>query len=459
MKIYLFVITLATLGVGAVSFETDGAEIPDEPNAVLDRDEEEGSTSSPLVLSDSDDFSLGEEEMEELSRQPLFKEFASIIDETAPLPESVNLEDLNVPGASLVAPRETQGDIAPSRQKTSTALDPELEKLLQETLAIADVDLERYALDPKQKRALQSLDAEISRLWPLWIDAELNRNVVGRRERDWKQTDQTRFSRSPSRIVDAPGDDWAIALDEPFWFQVLDVMTGENYFTKAGDFELLDATGAISLLREGRRYALAVEEGRGVPSGRATRVKILKDGRIQGTDASGKIITDVNLGQIPLFMFQNPARLDSKDGVLFTPTPYSGVPQRASLLPGTTVGATQRRLALSNGNPEEILKRVVVLCKSKARLLELFTGRDASAKGIDAENDVPVDSISNVPTRLEPAFPAREDSTELEIVPTPTRVEETSDGVSNVPTEDEAGDLEGSQNAEDAPPELVLPEE
>lgn len=380
---------------------------------------------------------INEEEMEALSRQPLFREFANIIDETAPLPGDVDVENLGVPGAQLVVPATPQhGTFDATPQTSPGELAPDLERLLSETLAIAEVDLEQYQLAPSQKRALESLDSEIGRLWPLWIDAEINRNVVGRRERDWRQSDYTRFSTTPGKTLEEPGDDFAFALDEPFWFQVVDLLSGESFYTKAGDFEQVDATGSMALLREERRYALVIEEGRVAPTGRAMRIKVLKDGTIQGVDASGRLVTDVNLGQIPLFMFQNPARMDSRDGVFFTPTPYSGPPQRASLNIGTTIGVNQHSLTLSNGRPEELLARIRVLCKSKARLFELVAHTTIppksqtssvvpnAAHGIDAV----VASANEPETIATPApelvaAPERHDESDALVVPSDSEME------------------------------------
>ena len=420
----------------SASTETDDVEeLP--PTAVQKANDE------PVLTVPNE--TIDEAEMRALSNQPLFKEFANIIDETAPLPEEIDVLALNAPGAALLVPENPQADFGEIPQKSPGELDPNLEALLNETLAVAKIDLGSRRLTPSQTRALESLDAEIERLWPMWIDAEIGRNVVGRRERDWRQRDFTRFSDAESRYVDAPGADWALALDEPFWFQVVDLLSGESYFTKAGDFESTDATGSVALLRDERRYALVIEEGRVAPTGRAMRIKVLKDGRLQGVDASGKIVTDVNLGQIPLFMFQNQSRLDSKDGVFFTPTPFSGPPQRAILNPGSKTGVTQRRLALSNGKPEELLARIVVLCKSKARLAELVTSAPSSqiaesptssggVRGIAAANDVEEiaapKSVVKEPPFLSPpsvsdataseeedfAIPETEDDDDLEIV-------------------------------------------
>ena len=92
---------------------------------------------------------INEEEMEALSRQPLFREFANIIDETAPLPGDVDVENLGVPGAQLVVPATPQhGTFDATPQTSPGELAPDLERLLSETLAIAEVDLEQYQLAP-----------------------------------------------------------------------------------------------------------------------------------------------------------------------------------------------------------------------------------------------------------------------------------------------------------------------
>ena len=416
------------------SASTENEEVEELPPAAVQKADDDSVPSVP-------DETIDEAEMRALSNQPLFKEFANIIDETAPLPEEIDVSTLDAPGAALLIPENPQVDFGPTPRQSPGELDSNLEALLSETLAVAKIDFGSCDLTPSQTRALESLDAEIERLWPMWIDAEVNRNVVGRRERDWRQHDFTRFSDAESRYVDAPGADWALALDEPFWFQVVDLLSGESFFTKAGDFETIDSTGSVALLRDERRYALVIEEGRVAPTGRAMRIKVLKDGRLQGVDATGNLVTDVHLGQIPLFMFQNQSRLDSRDGVFFTPTPFSGPPQRAILNPSAKTGVTQRRLALSNGKPEELFARLVVLCKSKARLAEIVTGgtnrTDAEpslssdgARGIAAASDVedvpPPKSVVKTPPFLAPSG-ASATNEELEVGGDDFAIPETDD--------------------------------
>ena len=317
------------------------------------------------------------DEMNALSRQPLFKEFTAIIGENDPLPEDIDVTELNVPGATLVMPALSA--TGPSH------VDPSLEKLLQESLAVAAVKIDPALLSPEQRASVDAMDAEIQRLAAYWIDAEVNRNVAGKRERDWVRGDLERFSVAPSKVVDAPAADWALALDEPFWFQVFAPETNETFYTKAGDFEQVDADGSVALMRDDALYALSIQVGRVMPSGRAKRVKILMNGQIQGVEFDGKIVTDFNLGTIPLFVFANPSRLASHDGVLFTPTPLSGEPQRADLTPATKFGVTQHKFVLSNGAPEKILERIVTLCRSKAKFLELL-GQTASSPESDAQS-------------------------------------------------------------------------
>lgn len=430
------------------------------PNGTSDEGAIEELPSSALQKSDDalnlaiPDEPLDEAEMQALSRQPLFKEFANVINETAPLPNEIDVTTLDAPGAALLVPESLKEDFGAIPQKTPGELEPSLEALLNETLAVAKLDLGGRRLPASQARTLESLDAEIERLWPLWIDEEVNRNVVGRRERDWRQKDFTRFSSAESQFVDAPGADWALALDEPFWFQVVDLLSGETFYTKAGDFEATDSTGSVALLRDERRYALVIEEGRVAPTGRAMRIKILKDGRIQGVDASGKLVTDVNLGQIPLFIFQNQSRLDSRDGVFFTPTPFSGAPQRAILTPGVKIGVTQHRLALSNGKPEELFARLVVLCKSKARLVELVTGESRP-------NEVAASSGAELPRGIAVAADAAENGAvqtaetrgEPPIEPSPVSEPET------IPTPAPASTDEDFTLQDDEELEITLPEE
>ena len=414
--------------------QAKGDDVEELPSSAVQKTDDELNLTIP-------DQPLDESEMQALSRQPLFKEFANIIDETAPLPGDIDVTTFDAPGAALLVPGSAREDFGAIPQKAPGELDPKLEALLNETLSVAKIDLDSLRLQPSQKRTLEALDAEIKRLWPMWIDAEINRNVVGRRERDWRQLDFTKFSIEESQYVDAPGADWALALDEPFWFQVVDLLSGETFYTKAGDFETTDSTGSVALLRDERRYALVIEEGRVAPTGRAMRIKVLKDGRLQGVDASGKLVTDVNLGQIPLFIFQNQSRLDSQDGVFFTPTPFSGAPQRALLTPGVKVGVTQHRLALSNGKPEELLARLIVLCKSKARLAELvssatspqdanFSPNASVPKGVAAAADVSEIELSS--------------KAEVETIPTPPSVESSDDDFT-IPEDDEL--------------EIILPEE
>ncbi len=308
---------------------------------------------------------IDEEEMKELSKQPLFRDFSNAIEQVAPLPESVNLpnHDDNILNLNGVAPQTT----------ATPGIDPALESILDESLKIADCDLEALPIMPSQRAILEQIDAEIVRLWPLWIDAEMNRNVVGRRERDWRQPDPTRFDVARPNLIDAPGSDWSLAIDPPFFFKVTDLADGQEYYTQAGNFEKTAPEIPVMLLREGRQFELAKDPPHVVPTGNTVRYRVRKDGVVQGTDASGRIVTDVHLGAIHVFTFLNPERLDSVDGVFFTPTPFSGEPQRVKLLPATKTGVTQYKLALSNGKPEEILARIVTLCKTKRRLVELLS--------------------------------------------------------------------------------------
>ncbi|MGN0931019.1 MAG: hypothetical protein ACI4NP_04850 [Thermoguttaceae bacterium] len=344
----------------------------------------------PAFRNSEVDLSVDVDEMNALSRQPLFKEFTAIIGENDPLPEGIDIAELDVPGAQLVMPA------LPATGPTQ--VDSNLEKLLQESLAVAAVKINSVLLTPEQRSSIEAMDAEIQRLAACWIDAEVNRNVSGRRERDWERADLERFSVAPTKFVDAPASDWALALDEPFWFQVFDPETNATFYTKAGNFEQVAADGSVALLRDGAVYALSIQVGRVMPSGRAKRVKVLKNGQIQGVEYDGKIVTDFNLGTIPLFVFANPSRLASHDGVLFTPTPLSGEPQRADLTPATKFGVAQHKLALSNGAPEKILERIVILCRSKAKFLELLGQSvpspesnahpvDSSAPNVSASDD------------------------------------------------------------------------
>ncbi len=347
---------------------------------------------------------IDEEEMKTLSRQPLFKEFANAVGVIAPMTPIVEGSDLNVPGSEFFNGLDPQGDeelVEPLTQP-KREVDADRLQLLESSLALADsVDLNALALTPSQRATFEAIDSEIARLWPLWIDAELNRDVVGRRELDWRGRDPFRYSPAAHKTIDAPGSDWALALDEPFFFRVVDLTTGEDFYTKAGDFEQSIETGEVALFREERVFTLDVEPGLVAPTGRARRVKVLKDGRIQGVDESARLVTDVNLGQIALYTFGNSGRLKSVDGVLFVPTPYSGAPTKVKLPAVSKVGVTQHKLALSNGAPEEIFAQLVALCKSKSRLVELLsqpklrpdvnTANSQSSRPVA----VPIDSVPN----------------------------------------------------------------
>ncbi len=277
-------------------------------------------------------------------------------------------------------------------------------------MAIAAVDLDSLSLSEAERAILTRLDAEIARLCPLWLDAELNRNVVGRRERVWERAEtpiSPNSANSPETLPlsEAPGrpffarpdvaeraavsssvgvrfevndpkpvasaSDWALAPAAPFFFEVSDPATGDVFYTKAGDFEPFE--GGAALVRGDRVFVATVEPGPGTPSGRAERIRILKNGQIQGVDATGKRVVDFNVGTFSLYLFDNPARLASVDGVFFVPTAESGEPRPAKLPANAQVGVESGRLLLSNGRPDEIFARIVVLCKSKKRLVEILT--------------------------------------------------------------------------------------
>ena len=392
--------------------DADRPAIPFAPPAVPASD-------APNVLEAE---SVDPAEMERLSQDPLFQEFSAAFDEAAPLPALPNLDALNaereadallqngdaqpstslpIPPNSLNPPNLTP-DAAAKLASSTAALD--------EILAIAAVDLDSLPLSEAERAILTRLDAEIARLCPLWLDAELNRNVVGRRERVWERAEAPIFPNSAnspetSPLSEAPGrpffarpdvaeraavsssvgvrfevndpkpvasaSDWALAPAAPFFFEVSDPATGDVFYTKAGDFEPFE--GGAALVRDDRVFVATVEPGPGTPSGRAERIRILKNGQIQGVDATGKRVIDFNIGTFSLYLFDNPARLASVDGVFFVPTAESGEPRPAKLPPNAEIGVESGRLLLSNGRPDEIFARIAVLCKSKKRLVEILT--------------------------------------------------------------------------------------
>ncbi len=314
---------------------------------------------------------LTREEMEEISTRPLFREFANALDEVAPMPREIDVEGLGVPGAELIMP-EPRSTVSEAVPNTSNG---DVTRALDEVLSIADVDLESLNLSPNHRATIAQLDAEIQRLCPLWIDAELNRDVIGRREINWKQQGAALFTTDNPKPIDEVASDWAMAPDERFFFQVTDSLTKEIFYTKAGDFEQIDQLNFLSpaLVRDDRSYELSLEPGRVVPTGRAERIRVQKNGQVQGIDVSGRLVTDVNVANVPLFMFDNPARLQSDDGVFFTPTPFSGEPRQVKLPLGSKIGVTPGKVLPSNGKPEEIFARIVVLCKTKKRLVEILS--------------------------------------------------------------------------------------
>lgn len=340
--------------------------------------------------------------MERLSQDPLFQEFSAAFDEAAPLPALPNLD-------ALAAEREADallqnGDAQPATLPASPNRTPDAAArlasstaALDEILAIAAVDLDALSLSESERAILARLDAEIARLAPLWLDAELNRNVVGRRERVWERAEAPSVSadslETPGRPLFArpgvaalsPGvrfevndpkpvasaSDWALAPAAPFFFEVSDPATGDVFYTKAGDFEPFE--GGAALVRGDRIFVAAIQPGPNALNGRAERIRILKNGQIQGLDATGKRVVNFNVGTFSLFTFDNPARLTSADGVFFVPTAESGEPRPAKLPPNAEIGVESGRLLLSNGRPDEIFARIVVLCKSKKRLVEILT--------------------------------------------------------------------------------------
>jgi hypothetical protein len=346
---------------------------------------------------------IDDAEMKRLSQDPSFQEFSAAFDEAAPLPTLPNLDALDATQAAdaLLQNGGAQSS-APSASPVST---PDAVKLaestaaLDEILAIAAVDLDSFPLSEPERAILARLDAEIARLAPLWLDAELNRNVVGRREPVWERAEapvsprltnspQTsgrpllarpqiaepsnavRFETNDPRPV-ASESDWALAPAAPFFFEVVDQATGDVFYTKAGDFEPFE--GGAALVRGDRLFVASIKPGPNASNGRAERIRILKNGQIQGVDATGKRVLAFNIGTFSFFMFDNPSRLASVDGVFFVPTAESGEPRPAQLPPNSEIGVESGRLLLSNGRPDEIFARIVVLCKSKKRLVEILT--------------------------------------------------------------------------------------
>lgn len=336
--------------------ETD-PEVVDETDAIIEGIPIEGD--------------LTEEQMLQLSKQPLFNEFTNTIGEIAPMPEDVDVDSLNVPGAKLVMPER---QIVVEEQFPEISVE-EATKKLADALDLGGIDVNALDLTPKQRTALEQLDSEIQRLCPLWIDAEINRATIGRRELVWRQSGALLFSMLNPKPVDAHGSDWAMAPDAPFFFQVTDSVSGDVYYTKAGDFEQLDQLNLLSpgLIRDEKTYLLTVEPGKVAPTGNSGRIKVLKNGKVQGMDPEGKYVTDVDLGLVPLFVFENAARLRSEDGVFFTPTPASGQPRQTRLLPSTKAGVVSGKVLLSNGEPEKIFDRIVTLCASKKNLVNIIS--------------------------------------------------------------------------------------
>ncbi len=333
---------------------------------------EEGVVEETIVEGDEIviDGELTEEQMLQLSNQPMFKEFTTVVGDLAPLPEEIDVEALNVPGAQLVVP-STPTIVKEALPEVTLE---EATAHLDEVLEIAKVDLEALELSAKDRRSIAQLDVEIKRLCPLWIDSELNRATIGRRELNWRQRGEL-FTTTDPKPLDVEGSDWAMAPDAPYFFQVTTSDTGEVFYTKAGDFEQIDPMNLLSpaLVREDRAYLLSLEPGKVNPTGNSARIKVKKNGQVQGTAANGIGITDVDLATVALFTFENAARLASEDGVFFTPTQYSGEPTQVRLLPGTQLGVTNGKVLPSNGKPEEIFTRIAVLCKSKKRLVEILS--------------------------------------------------------------------------------------
>lgn len=420
MRGVLFLAFVLTVGGGGFAAAQDDFELvaPDEFALAPDDETDENGLEAPILTTETDEAALetlsdeavapaisldgsdekpgtapivDEAELKRLRRDPFFREFSAAFDEAAPLPAIPGLEAENV---GFV---DENGEIVVENAAENAEKIAELgdSNPLDEILTIADVDLNALAISPEERTNLERFDAEIARLCSLWRDAELNKNVVGRREPIWARDAGGRFETNEPEPV-AAASDWALALDAPFFFQVVDAATGTVFYTKAGDFELVD--GAPALIREdwsgwevgangavlesggvgaefdgARTFFLTVEPSPIVPSGRAARSRVLTDGKIQGVDASGKLVVDVNLGKISLYLFDNPSRLASADGVFFVPTERSGEPRLAKLPPNSPVGVQSGRLTLSNGRPDEIWARIVVLCKSKRRLVEILT--------------------------------------------------------------------------------------
>lgn len=372
--------------------DEQNAENADDSQEIANNDEEEETLPPPTIIEESnaleddelvltipgDSFegelgeeTLTEEQMLQISNQPLFREFATTIDELAPLPSDIELHNLNVPGADLILPNRPS---VPQDQIPQTTLE-DATRQLDEALDLGNVDINALKLNPKARASFEQLDREIKRLCPLWIDAELNRATIGRRELNWKQSRGTLYATDEPKPIDALGYDWALAPDAPFFFQVVDSLSGEVFYTKAGDFEQINPLDILSpaLVREESVYNLSLMPGKVNPTGNAERVKILKNGIVQGTKADGKLVTDVELAIVPLFVFDNPARLESEDGVLFKPTQSSGEPRQSELSRATKIGVNAGKILPSNGKPEEIFARIVVLCKSKKRLAEIYS--------------------------------------------------------------------------------------
>ena len=371
------------------SLEADRPALPFEPADGSNADALEAETVSPA-------------EMERLSQDPLFQEFSAAFDEAAPLPALPNLDALDAErnADALLQSGDVPTTASPNSPDAAAKL-AESTAALDEILAIAAVDLDSLSLSDAERATLTRLDAEIARLAPLWLDAELNRNVVGRRERVWERAEAPvspdsappAFPRTPGRPLlarpeiavrsngvrfetndprpVASASDWALAPAAPFFFKVSDPTTGDVFYTKAGDFEPFE--GGAALVRGDRIFVAAVEPGPNALNGRAERIRILKNGQIQGVDATGKRVVNFNAGTFSLVTFENPARLASVDGVFFVPTAESGEPRPVKLPPNASIGVESGQLLLSNGRPDEIFARIVVLCKSKKRLVEILT--------------------------------------------------------------------------------------
>ncbi len=147
------------------------------------------------------------------------------------------------------------------------------------------------------------------------------------------------------------------AIEGDGFFQVR-LPNGELRYSRAGNFRI-DSTGQL-VNADGYLLDPPVTVNQGLD---ISKITISVDGQVQGVQ-SGSSSIPVDLGQIQLFSFLNPAGLSSEGSNLFAETPASGVATQG--IAGTPGYGLIRQASLESSNVEVVNELISLISAQRA---------------------------------------------------------------------------------------------